>query len=104
MVSKQPGNGHFSALMNNIKAQGLRTAVPTPFPQMESILTAKGFVPNEVYDEEMGMVEVWEEAPNAEELIAAHKRDLAADVNLVIQRLAGLFGEEGGCATDTEVG
>lgn len=62
IASKQPGRGHFSALMKSIKDQGLRVAVPTPFPQMVKILTAKGFVPHDVYDEEMEtVVEVWEE-------------------------------------------
>jgi hypothetical protein len=59
IISRQPGRGHLSELLEAIEMRGLRAAVPTPFAAMQAIITAKGYEPH--YETgDYGMVEVWE--------------------------------------------
>lgn len=43
VVSKQPGQGHLSALFEALWEKGYTVRVPTPLPRMEAILRAEGF-------------------------------------------------------------
>lgn len=62
IVSKQPGQGHFSSLLRQIKAAGLRPQIPTPMGAMREILWRKGFRPTSIFDPDMGEdVELWVE-------------------------------------------
>jgi len=47
------GKGYLSALRKGIEADGLRVAVPTPFPRMVEILERWGFEPSLERDEQM---------------------------------------------------
>jgi hypothetical protein len=43
VVSKQPGQGHFSELLNRLRARGFEVRVPNPAEDMQGILRHKGF-------------------------------------------------------------
>ena len=64
IISKQPGEGHFSELLDTIWDRGLVAQVPTPLAQMLPILEAKGFEQKGVWSEAyQDVVEVWERGP-----------------------------------------
>ena len=60
IISRKPGQGHLSRLLDAIGSQGYRVGVPTPFAHMAAILERKGYVPHTEDAGEMGPVEVWE--------------------------------------------
>lgn len=47
VVAKQPGQGHFSRVLDELDKLGMEVRVPTPSIQMQAILNAKGFGPLE---------------------------------------------------------
>lgn len=51
--------GNFRLLVNAILAEGKEIAVPTPFPEMQRILTKNGYRHTVESDEEVGPVDVW---------------------------------------------
>lgn len=59
IVSKQPGKGHFSALLRTIQAQGFTVHVPSPLGAMEDIVRAKGFRKTVEQDAKLGPCDVW---------------------------------------------
>jgi len=65
IMSRQPGRGHFSELLDGIWSKGYTIQVPTPLGQMVPILQAKGFEPHAEWSESFGdWCEVWERAPD----------------------------------------
>ncbi len=66
IVSKEPGKGHFSELVEALEANGLNVLIPTPLGKMSAILAHWGFSlqPRNIEGE---FVEVWER-PNGEDL------------------------------------
>jgi hypothetical protein len=64
VVSRQPGQGNFSALVDSILSNGCAVKVPTPLGKMRDILQHKGFSPSMEFDDELGeAVEVWCKQP-----------------------------------------
>lgn len=62
--SLQPGQGHFSALLNNLWGRGYTVRVPTPLLAMTAILRHKRFRRKQEWDRGLRMpVEVWERKP-----------------------------------------
>ena len=60
IVSLKPGEGNFSKLVQNILDKGYNVQVPTPLGLMEQILTKKGFVEENIWDEKFqDYVELW---------------------------------------------
>lgn len=60
IISKNPGQGNFARLIKAIESQGLRVAVPTPFPRMKQILLKNGFVCHQEDHPSGEKVDVWE--------------------------------------------
>lgn len=46
VISRQPGQGHFSELLAALKRHGFSIVVPQPLGTMQTILTKKGFRPS----------------------------------------------------------
>lgn len=66
IVSKEPGKGHFSQLLDAIWATGNKAQVPTPLGRMVAILQGKGFKAKTEWDENyQDYVELWERGPDA---------------------------------------
>jgi hypothetical protein len=64
IVSKQPGQGNLSELIDSILSNGYAVKVPTPLGKMQDILRHKGFSPSMEFDDEIGeTVEVWCKQP-----------------------------------------
>ena len=59
---RNPGQGHFSQLVENILNEGYMVKVPTPLGQMVEILMHKGFIPTHEQTE-LGGLEVWIKYP-----------------------------------------
>lgn len=64
VVSKQPGEGHLSALFEALSSRGYTVRVPTPLAKMEAILRGKGFEEKREWWEEIeDYGTVWEKPP-----------------------------------------
>ena len=58
IISRFPGRGHFSKLLQSIFDKGYTVAVPTPIGSMPAILRAKGFE-RTMRKEDNQIIEVW---------------------------------------------
>ena len=60
IVSRKPGQHNLTHLFNRILKLGYVIKVPQPFPHMEAIVKAKGFVrTSEYWDQAEGDIDVW---------------------------------------------
>ena len=60
ILSKNPGKHNLTKLFNQIHNLGYQIKVPQPFPRMEAIVKAKGFLKTTERWEEMGAtIDVW---------------------------------------------
>ena len=60
IISKNPGQHNLTHLFNRILKLGYEIKVPSPFPKMEEIVKAKGFVRTIEHWEETGEdIDVW---------------------------------------------
>ncbi len=65
IISKQPGKGNFSKLINNILKMGYKVKVPIPLGLMRLILLKKGLKKTYEWDYVyMDYVEVWVKEPD----------------------------------------
>ena len=60
IISKKPGQHNLTHLFNRILKLGYEIKVPQPFPKMEEIVKAKGFVKTREHWEQVGEdIDVW---------------------------------------------
>jgi len=60
IISRKPGCHNLTHLFNRILKLGYVIKVPQPFPHMEAIVKAKGFVrTSEYWDQAGGDIDVW---------------------------------------------
>ena len=59
IVARNPGFGHFSALVATIEADGFSVAIPSPLGPMEEILRRWGFKMTVETSKVVGPVNVW---------------------------------------------
>ena len=60
IMSVKPGKGNLTRLFNRILKLGYEIKVPQPFPKMEEIVKAKGFIKTTEYFEQAGEdIDVW---------------------------------------------
>lgn len=60
IISLNPNKGNLNKLFNEIENHGYQIRVPSPFPNMKSILIRKGFVKSYEYEEKLNeTIEVW---------------------------------------------
>ncbi len=67
ILSKDPGKGHFSALVQKILDSGCTVKIPTPIGKMAEIVRRKGFIPTVEYNPELEPYEVWVKKPGTDE-------------------------------------
>ncbi len=63
VLSKDPGKGNFSSLVQSILDDGYTIKIPTPIGRMNEIVRARGFVPTLEFDPEGEVFEVWVKEP-----------------------------------------